>query len=209
MKPTILRIAAAAGVLLSASSAHALAGFSRACNFRDLPLAFQSAGVVLFAFIGMPTKYLDLPTRSETEKKQHWILESITVDWGSLRYYLFAENRIYRLKGPDSAAANWYQEGSGYRSAWAAQHLDPRIFTDSRLSIFVFNRYSFSARAGSADYVQYYPKLLAWREADWFRVVGKHYYYDPVSKAQGNLGTSNAYDCALTVWGLEDRGSGG
>ena len=190
--------------VLSASSSFALGGLSRACNFRDIPPQLQSPALVLFAYLDMPQKYLDLPSRSEDEKKQHWILESITTDYGSLRYYLFVENEVYRLKGSQTNAE--FFRVTGYRSPWAAQSLDPRIFPDSRLSVFNFNRGTlFSARAGHKDIVQFYSKTLSWREVDWFRVVGKHYYFDPVSKSQGYIGKSDATDCALSQWGFETR----
>jgi hypothetical protein len=200
MIKTLIKLAIASTFLYS-NSTFALGYFSRACNFNELGL-LKAPSLILFRYVGMPLSYLDLPFRSEQEQLKYWALESLTTDYGSLRYYLFAENKIYRIRG----GVGYYLE-TGFRSPWAAESLDPRIFTDSRLQIFKFNRkVLFSARAGHPDILQYFEKVSSPEYyRDFFQVVGQHYYYDTVSKITTYLGRSRAYDCNLTEWGLEDR----
>jgi len=190
--------------MLSTVSASALAPLSRACRFGDIPSALKAPALVLFQYLGMPATLADLDRRTANEQLNHWILESITTDYGSLRYYLFAENKVYwKYSYPGEYFPRYYLEFS-YKSPWAAQSLDPRIFPDSRLSIFNFNRrVLFSARAGDTEIVKKHVK--SGYQINEAAVVGKHYYYDPVSKAQAYLGETFATDCNLGNWGLEDR----
>lgn len=211
--PDVFRSPMASGVfkaafslllMLSAASASALAPLSRACRFGDIPGTLKAPALVLFQYLGMPATLADLDRRTSNEQANYWILESITTDYGSLRYYLFAENRVYwKYSYPGEYYPRYYLEFS-YKSPWAAQSLDPQIFPDSRLSIFNFNRkVLFSARAGDGEIVK--KHVNSGYQTNDAVVVGKHYYYDPVSKAQAYLGETYATDCNLGNWGLEDR----
>lgn len=157
----------------------------------------------------MPESLLDLHKRSVQEMQQHWALESITTDYGSVRYYLFAEMKAYRWV---TSFGGWEETLSNFKSPWAAQALDTRIFADSRLSIFNFNRrVLYSARAGHADIIRKLTPVTS-TTVDDYRVVGRHYYYDPVTQLTAYLGgtdvaSRNSADqgCNLAQWGFEDR----
>jgi hypothetical protein len=186
----------------SAVNASALGMLSRACRFDAIPSTLKAPALILFQYLGMPSSLGDLDHRSASEQQNYWILESITTDYGSLRYYLFAENRVYWAKNTTYGVA-YFPEYS-YKSPWAAQSLDPKIFPDSRLQIFKFNRrVMFSARAGNPQIVQNHQNSTNEISQAW--VMGQHYYYDPVSKSQGYIGSTSAMDCNLGDWGLEDR----
>ncbi len=195
--------------LVPIKESYALGMVSRACAVSAIPPALKGPALIFFGLLGMPTRLLDLPSRAISDQQRYWIHESLTTDYGSLRYYLFAENEVYQW---------WYVNGGGgttslyrefkYRSPWAAQSLPPEIVSDSRLAIFNFNRkVLYSVRAGAADIVTAHSTTSIPGRApeSMFFVMGKHYYYDPVTTAQTFLGTTTAADCNLGQWGFEDQ----
>lgn len=197
----ILRYSISAMIALAATSVSALGMVSRACNFRDLPTVIKAPALILFQYLGMPEGLRNISSLSLSDQGHYWIHESITTDYGNLRYYLFAQNEVYVFRTKNDYYPYFH---SAYRSPWAAQTLDQRIFPDSRLSVFNFNRglgILSSARAGHPEII----RRTAESEFGSFYVLGQHYYYDAVSKVQAHLGTTSAYDCNLTQWGLEER----
>jgi len=210
----IFRFSVVAAILFLSylGDASALGKISRACNFTEIPDSLKLPVVRLSRSLGMPESLLNLYQRTTDEQSRYWVLESLTTDYGSLRYYLFAESRIYRNK-PNGVTVGMLFE-VGYKSPWAAQSLPAEIKNDSSLNtIFHFNRnVLFSARAGHADIWQRWDKVLETNGTDSMWVMGKHYYFDPLSQSQGYLGTTSIYSkntgglgCDLTHWGFEDR----
>lgn len=190
----------------------ALGKITRTCNFTEIPPLSKSDVLHLSRSLGMPESLLDLGARSTDEQSRYWSLESITTDYGSLRYYLFAENRIYRKKVKGIYISTLFEVG--YNSPWAAQSLPPQIKNDTSLNtVFNFNRrVLFSARAGHADIWQRWEKVYPENGTDTMWVVGKHYYFDPLTQFQGYLGSTSIYSknvggagCDLANWGFEDR----
>ena len=193
---------AAALFLCASQGTFALGKVSRACIFADIPPQLKRPALTFFGLLGMPSDLDDLADRSDAEQRKYSIEESITTDYGSLRYYLFAANAVYVIMA--NATGQAYYESVKYMSPWAAQSLDPAMFPDSRLKIFNFNRkVLFSARAGHPDIVTLHgPHIATGYKA---KVIGQHYYYDPVSRVSVSLGPSEAVDCNLTEFGFEDR----
>lgn len=189
-----IRIAFLLSSIAFSSDASALAAFSRACRFDQIPKAVQPIAAGFFAVLGAPSWVLGLPTHSEKEK--YWILESITTDYTSTKYYLGAKHTVYQ----------WHQ---GNYSGWlkklnrdsglARDQLDSSVLADDKWKIFTNNRMLlFSARAGSADIVERTDKIRGANPAfNRWRVVGEHYYYDPKLKVQFPLPGTVAEDCNL------------
>lgn len=80
---------------------HALAGFSRACSLHELRDKY-----LLDAFVAFADKVSDKPKMyyyvkyalaSRSQLTGVFVPESITTDYGSARYGLFAHSRVYQL----------------------------------------------------------------------------------------------------------------
>src|SRR3989442_14410643 len=86
----------AVGLLVCANS-FALAGFSRACPWNQVPSSLQGPAARLFTLIGSAPfgKFDGLSSLPANQQARWWVLESLTIDWVSVRYYLYAENRLY------------------------------------------------------------------------------------------------------------------
>ncbi|RYF76867.1 MAG: hypothetical protein EOO22_00780 [Comamonadaceae bacterium] len=200
-------------IFFTGPAAHALAGLSRACSMAELSDAYLLRPALgLFSYLGMPPKYLNLVSAPRDQLEKHWVMESIAADYGSLRYYLFAENRVYWHDiNPRTGAEENIVFARNFKSPWAAQTLDPAMFPDSALSIFKFNRkILYSARAGHPDIIEQYIRPLGYSNGFSYSlpnpvVYGSHYFYDPASKQTGRLPNSLATNCNLRTWGIEDR----
>lgn len=187
----------------------ALAGFSRACGWDELPAAVEYPAVLAFDAMGAAGSraVLDQAYRASRQQKgQYWIHESITTDYGSARYYLFAESRVYRLYDDPGYQVTPHQVAAYGSSGWVANKVAPELLEDSRLAIFFFNRKLLtSARSGHPNIVEHWPPARA-GVRDEFTVIGRHAYYDPKSRVIGYLPGSKAGDCNLTEWGIESLG---
>lgn len=204
------RFIATGVLLLTAGNVLALGMVSRACPVADIPSSMKLAALTLFEVIG------DAPIGSLTrirgynqnEQYNWWVLESITTDYGSVRYYLFAENKAYRYDDFKNA----YFLEVGYKSpGWVAMAVSEETYKDSRFEIFFANRgFLYSARAGHKDIVQRWSRKSPAPGStplykDFWWVLGQHYYYDPVAKTVGYLGNTFATDCNLGQWGFGHR----
>jgi hypothetical protein len=210
MLKRIVLIAGVSLLQLFSGNAFALGMFSRACPIADIPSPLKLPALMLFEAIGDAEmgSLIKINNFNNNEQYNWWVLESLTVDWASLRYYLFAENKIYRYNDYKNA---YFLEG-GYKSpGWVAMSLNDDTLSDSRFQIFFKNRgFMYSGRAGHKNIVQRWERTpLAPGSSplykDFWKVMGQHYYYDPVSKVIAYLGSSMAEDCNLREWGLEAR----
>lgn len=194
-------------LLLSFSvPAFALNGVSRACRFDLIPSVAKGPAVLFFEMLGSKFPSLSLlPFQSLAEQSNHWILESITTDYGSVRYYLFAENRIYERRYQSNGTPIFPLVSWGTSPGWTAMTVRKEMYEDSRLAIFFANRgFLYSARAGDPDIVQKFPRVVP-SLPRYFGVKGRHYYYDAVNKVVGAIWDSQATDCNLGQWGFGDR----
>lgn len=193
------------GMIAFSGSSFALGALSRACFISELAdRNLASPALLLFRYLGMPIQYYEVRNKSRRDQEQYAIFESITTDYGAVRYYLFAASRVYKTFKHPTYGTTEIRLHREYKSPWAAQTLDPEIFRDSRLSMFKFNRkVSSSVRAGNPDFVEQVD--YRWDEERRMIVTGAHSYYDPATKATGALPDTSAFDCNLSEWGLEDR----
>lgn len=184
------------------SDALALAGLSRVCRFDWIPGPLQGPAARLFNIIGdAPAGAFDnLSGAPLAEKKKFWIIESLTIDWGSVRYYLYVENRVYYMS-PTQPWQEFRQMKSG--PTWGQTMLPKEVTEDSSLRIFFANRaLLYSARAGHANVIE----KLNDPDSFQYRVIGNHYYFDPATKASARLGRTDIINsCNLSEWGLESR----
>lgn len=189
-----LRIALLFGSIAVCSDAYALAAFSRACRFDQIPIALQPVAAGFFSILGAPSWVLGLPTNREKDK--YWILESITTDYTSTQYYLGAKHYVYQWH--QGNYAGWLQRATR-ESGLARDQLDSSVLTDEKWKIFTKNRMLlFSARAGSSDIVERPERLPGANPVfNRWRVVGEHYYFDPRLKVQLPLPGTVAVDCNL------------
>jgi hypothetical protein len=199
--------------ILSHSSAFALGKVSRACRVSDIPAELKSAAMIAFEVMGSAPigSLYTIPLLPIDLQRQHLILESLTVD-GYNRYYLFAEanvtqywwtslqdihpqKRVIKYSSPSFEATSFSNELVNYLYGAASRFISNRTIL-------------ISSRAGHPNIVQYWPNPTnEWTV--WYEVIGRHYYYDPVSKLTKNMGYTKANDCNLSEWGnpfsLSDR----
>jgi hypothetical protein len=207
---SILRFFAAWFVLtlLPSTPVFALGKFSRACRWSDIPAVLRAPALDLFHIIGAAPagKFNYLMTAPAIKQQSAFVLESLTVDWVSVRYNLYAENKVF--EGWWSAENTYlgYVYMTSYQSdGWKAETIPTSVYNEPRLDIFFNNRgFLYSARAGHPEILQQFPDPYpgrAWK----FMVVGQHAYYDFASGRTVSLGSSKASDCNLLEWGFENR----
>ncbi|WP_440549623.1 hypothetical protein [Trinickia sp.] len=125
------------------------------------------------------------------------MLESITTDYLSSRFYLGARHSVYQWH--QGNYSGWLQK-TKRDSGLARDLLDRSVLTDDKFKIFTKNRgVLFSARAGSPNIVERTDQIAGanpWINR--WRVVGQHYYYDPDRKVEVVAGQTVAEDCNLT-----------
>jgi len=187
-----------------ATNALALGAVSRACPFSSIPTAIQPDALLFFHAVGAARweQLRFIALKAESEKRKYWMLESISTDYGNVRYYLFAESRVYRGHQFSDGRAPLRLEAT-YKSYWTSMRADPKVYTDSKLKMFFSNRGPlFSARAGHPDIIQYWHKVAV-EPFDMFLVRGYHYYYDPGAREEVEYAkTIVANDCNLDDWGV-------
>lgn len=118
----------------------------------------------------------------------------ISGDCSNLRSSLQLE-----LSGQLLGHSNQWSAFHTYSSpGWRADHVNDAIKTNDTLRIFFANRGIFySARAGYYK-VGHDADPFYWQS---YKLVGSHYYYDPVSRVQGAMRATQATDCNLQNWG--------
>lgn len=186
------------------SQAHALGSVSRACRFDQIPIDLQRAASLFFYAIGADTDVLVLPLRDADTQSQYWILESLTTDYGNVRYYLFSARIVYEWVELQ-AGQNGSGEIVGYKfrdrldSAWTQQQISAAMRASPEFAPFYLNRQLlYSARAGS-------PKIVERLGADavrHFLVKGRHRAVDAQSGALVNVSDSQANTCNLSDLGI-------
>ncbi|WP_265683724.1 hypothetical protein [Verminephrobacter aporrectodeae] len=185
----------------------ALGGVSRACFISELrDLKIEKEALLFFKYLGMPDRFYELRNKSRNEQARHAIFESITTDYGSVRYYLLAESRVYKKFIHPVYRTTELRKYKDYTSdGWDSVNDDPDVFKeDSRLSIFKHNRELItSVRAGNPDFVEAVD--YRWDEMQNMFVMGMHAYYDPKTKSTNFLEKSWATDCNLSNWGIQER----
>lgn len=186
--------------LAIAGDASALGAVSRACKFSTIPAALQSDAAATFFWLGAPSNVLYLPYDSYSANR-YWVNESLTTDWLSVRYYLYAYSEVTAFQGQYGSYPYQYRKFATYTSnGWRADTINPAIKNDPKLGIFFANRgLLYSARAGY-QYIGHDTDPLVYQS---FTVVGFHYYYDPVSKVQGAMKATYASNCNLQNWGQD------
>jgi hypothetical protein len=190
--------------MLNHIPASALGKVSRACRISDIPLPIKREAMVGFEAIGNAPNgslvaLISLPIETQ---RQYLVLESLTVDFYN-RYYLFSEANITQSWYP-----NLYDNARTYKVKYASPGFETQSWSaelknylNSSASQFSFNRkILFSSRAGHSNIVQYWPNPVTGFLV-WYEVIGRHFYYDPESKVQQDMGYSKANDCNLSDWG--------
>ena len=196
-------------LLSMANESVALGKFSRACRLSEIPTSFglRTATILLAQLLSTrpdyPLDYLQQPGYSDFAN--NWVHESITTDYGSARYYLYAEHWTW-FRNCNSFNQCWNQQADKYSSnGWVAETVPQPILLNQSLSIFFANRaFLYSARAGWPGIIlRWYPG--AGTTAMYSASTGRHYYSDPAGNQQVFLGSTVAYDCNLSQWGFGDR----
>lgn len=186
------------------SDAAAVDKFSRACRFSYIPYLLRPKAAEFFVEMGADRSVLNLPNQPLTEQEMWWIMESLTTDYFSARYYLFATARLYwgDVYYADAGGARWvYNFSRRYDSQWTAEEVLARIRSDPKFSPYYANRGPapfYNARAGDPKIV---TRHFDSNSYDGVMVIGKHSYYDAVAKSMVNYGESVAYDCNGSEWG--------
>jgi len=192
MSLTIKSSFLSAALLISINDAYALGAVSRACQFSTLNTAQQIVAAPFFVAMGAPTNILTLPGKSTSEQQKYWVRESITTDYGRVRYFLYAQSASYTYNYNNSR----YELFASYSSGWAAEQVAEYLQLDPNFSKFYANRgLLYSARAGRSEIITPDGNFT-------FGVAGKHIYYDPVSKNVVALADTFATDCNLSNWGV-------
>lgn len=174
--------------------ASALGAVSRACKFSTIPVILQPDAAAFFYTLGAPYNVFQLPVYSSLASRW-WINESLTVDWLSVKYYLYAYSVVSAFHGQYGSHPGQWRNFATYSSpGWRADTIDPSIKNHPKLGYFFANRaLLYSARAGY-QYIGHDADPLVYST---FSVVGSHYYYDPVSKVNGAMRATYATNCNL------------
>jgi hypothetical protein len=192
-------------VLVCVNNAYALGAVSRACQFSTIPTGMKSLAATFFIDLGADSSISQLPWQDASQQQAYWINESLTTDYFSVRYYLWALAEVYALKGPNSTYAGNWQFYTRYLSSsvdWVPKTVSGDLKSDQNFAIYFANRgMLYSARAGN-------PKIGEFLYYDYngnlrYVVTGYHWYYDPVSKVSGQLVKTRAQDCNLQNWGQD------
>src|SRR5262245_54254699 len=102
LKRSMLKTAFCCVLLSYTGSCFALGAVSRACNFYWIPVGAQTVAARFFYALGADEFVLSLPNADVATQAQYWINESLTTDYGSVRYYLFAVRNLYQMQSLSS-----------------------------------------------------------------------------------------------------------
>ena len=178
-----------------------LGRFSRACRFDTLPSPSKTYLNAFFVEAGAPSTLANMASRPLNKQALYWIHESITTDYYAVRYYLFAKSVVYVKGRPDKGDPNNFNEIASYRSNWSVNQVKKSIRENPYFSPAYVNRWAplYNARAGDPRIMVYWHMLNAPVEtpvpANYFKVVGRHFYYDAQSGSEIDYGWSESYDC--------------
>lgn len=188
--------------------AFAVGGVSRACRFDTIPEGLKNISAAFFVALGAPNSVLDIPSLPLEQQSNYYILESITTDYGHVRYWLFATSGQYLTVYHDWDPNQPYRPElfRTFQTEWTAEQVSAVTTLNPKFASFFTNRgFLYSARAGSSEIVENMGGFNNRPYPDRFHVVGRHYYFDPASKAMYEVARSKASDCNLKDWGFFDR----
>lgn len=122
---------------------------------------------------------------------------------------MFAKSTVYVKGRADLGDVNNFNAVNFYRSNWSVQQVKDEIRRDPRFSPYYANRGPtplYNARAGDprimVGWHMYGAPVTTPVPTGYFKVVGRHFYYDPQSGAEVDMGESQAYDCNPMNFGL-------
>ncbi len=194
-------------ILILSNNAQAVGSVSRACRFDKIPPNAQHLASQFFFAIGADADVLLLPLQGPYTQTQYWVLESLTTDYGNVRYYLFATRLLYEWEqiqpgSNGSGAILGHVFKSRLDSNWTNEQISSAMKADSDFAPYYLNRQLlYSARAGSPKIIE---KLGSY-ESHHYLVLGRHWYFDASSGTVTRVGDSQADDCNLTNFGIMDR----
>lgn len=193
---TYKTLLAGALLLACAQQASALSGVSRACRFGDLPLGSKTVAANFFVALGADPSNLELPNAPDSVQRSKYILESLTTDYGRVRYFLYASSAHYYYASTYYGPL-WYNFRV-MKTTWTAQQVADALKVHPTFQPFYYNRgLLYSARAGASGILEEFSPSMQ------FRVKGRHYFYDAATKVATELTPTSANDCNLTNWGIE------
>jgi hypothetical protein len=179
-----------------AQPVNALSGLSRACRVGDFPTGSKNIAAQFFVALGADPTNVNLPDAPDSVQRTRYILESITTDYGRVRYFLYATSAQY-YKADTYLGPLWYNFRT-MKTTWTAQQVSDAVKVHPTFQPFFYNRgLLYSARAGASGIIEEFKG--PWQ----FKVRGRHYFYDPATKVATELQPSSATDCNLTNWGVE------
>lgn len=197
---TILFGLATAQVSLDAS---AVDKWSRACRFDTVPSTWKYPAVLFMRYMVNNIQIPDYHLWPLEDQRNVWINESLTTDYFSIRYYLFAEAQVY-------TRVSWWADrdfklwmGKTYRSKWTAEEVIETIRAVPDFKPFYANRGPipwYSARAGEEALAIHLTRDFPDDNRE-FRTIGRHAYYDGTLKRLYDIGTTESRDCNLSQWG--------
>ena len=86
-------------LFLCMDTAFALGQVSRACQFSTIPSELKPVAAAFFYAVGADADVLTLPAQTRDVQATKWVLESLTTDYGRVRYMLFATRVLYGKGG--------------------------------------------------------------------------------------------------------------
>lgn len=176
--------------------ASALSGVSRACRFGDLPTGSKTVAANFFVALGADPANLDLPNAPDSVQRSRYILESLTTDYGRVRYFLYASSAHYYYAS--TTYGNLWYNFRTMKTTWTAQQVSDALKVHPTFQPFYYNRgLLYSARAGSSGILEEFPAHMQ------FKVRGRHYFYDLSTKQATELTPTQATNCNLANWGIE------
>lgn len=183
-------------LITCAQQASALSGVSRACRFADLPTLAKPVAAKFFVALGADQSNLDLPGAADSVQRGRYILESLTTDYGRVRYFLYASSAHYYYASTNFGPL-WYNFRI-MKTVWTAQQVADALKVHPTFQPYYYNRQLlYSARAGASHIVEEFSPTMQ------FKVRGRHYFYDASTKRATELQPSSATDCNLANWGIE------
>lgn len=183
--------------------------FSRACRFDQLPTGTKAIASEFLYFMGGPSSLRNLHSQSLNSQALWWINESLTTDYYSVRYYLFAKSNVYVKGNAKYGNPDYFNLVKSYKSGWTVNQIDDQIRNNWLFNPGYVNRGLppwYNARAGKSDI---YDKWILTNTAPdtpatlgLIEVRGRHSYYDAISKREFDLGESKSNNCNLESWGF-------
>jgi hypothetical protein len=214
---SLIKILLSLFLLFSYTFSYGVSKVSRACNIADIPSNLRKPVLSLLeaigeAPIGALTPIADFGNLVYTipELRKYWVFESFTTDYLSNRYYLYAEAKLQR-DWYDGVKGLFYRDFKIYKSpGFDLRSISPETFNDVKFSSVFTNRGApilGNARAGHPNIVERWelPNNVGYYNGSpvlTYEIVGRHYYYNPLTKQIFDLGYSQAVDCNLSNLGL-------